>query len=278
MQDGELLGRIGRSPLGAILGTLAPFLAEQSLTLPDPSLPDALYFAALAAIIRSQPIKVLAYLPPFVTAGPQAQARRPLPGGITPRQPLDPARYALRKGQGAWGLIFAGEPAAFADRAGMDSVEYLLKHPSDMIHSLALLARVRGEAPVQQRSAALDDRDTTRNYLREMSRLRKVIESEEASDEEKRVAGEELAQFESALPEIHHRTMDEAAKAAKTFRQAIRRICSWLAQARDQQGRPDPVLAALAAHLQKYLLGPSQPGSVPAGHLVYQPPAGVRWD
>jgi uncharacterized protein YicC (UPF0701 family) len=110
-----------------------------------------------------------------------------------------------------------------------------------------------------------------------MSRLRKVMESEDASGREKEVAEEELAQFESALPDIHHRTMDEASKTAKTVRQAIRRVCSSLAQARDKQHRPYPVLTAFAAHLQKHLLGPSQPGSAPAGHLVYEPPAGVIW-
>jgi hypothetical protein len=50
-----------------------------------------------------------------------------------------------------------------------------------------------------------------------------------------------------------------------------------LAEAQDDQHRPHPVLTAFAAHLQKHLLGPSQPGSVPAGHLVYEPPEGVIW-
>jgi hypothetical protein len=193
LQDGELLGRIGRSPLGAVLATLAPFLAEQGIALPDASLPDILYFAALAATIRSQPIKVLAYLPPFLAARSLAQAKKTLAGGITPPGPLAQCCYALRNGQGAWGLTYGGEQAVFGDRAGMEFADYLLKHPGEVIHSLALLARVQGEAPVQQRCAVLDDRDATRDYLREMSRLRKVMESEDASGREKEVAEEELA-------------------------------------------------------------------------------------
>ncbi len=115
-------------------------------------------------------------------------------------------RYALQKGQGAWALTYDGEPAVFVDRAGMDFVYYLLKHPGEPIHSLELLARVKGEAPVQQRSAALDDADATRAYLREMSRLRELIESEDASDPEKEVAEEELAQLEASRrhPPPHH--------------------------------------------------------------------------
>ncbi len=79
------------------------------------------------------------------------------------------------------------------------------------------------------------------------------------------------------LAGTHHRTIDEAFKTAKSVRQAIRRVCLSLAEAQDEQHRPHPVLIAFAAHLQKHLLGPSQPGSVPPGHLVYEPPEGVIW-
>jgi DNA-directed RNA polymerase subunit L len=189
----------------------------------------------------------------------------------------DHRRYALEKGQGAWALTYDGAPAAFIDRAGVDFVSYYLKHPREPIHSLDLLARVQGEAPVQQRSAALDDAEVTKHHLREMSRRRAAIASDDTSDQEKEVAEEELAQLEAALPDIHHRTNDEAFKTTKSVRQAIRRVCLSLAEAVDEQHRPHPVLTAFAAHLQKHLLGPSQPGLVPAGHLVYEPPEDVIW-
>jgi hypothetical protein len=110
-----------------------------------------------------------------------------------------------------------------------------------------------------------------------MSRLRAAIESDDTSDQDRKVAEENLAQLEAFLPEIQHRTNDEAFKKAKSVRQAIRRVCLTLAEAQDEQHRPHPVLTAFAAHLQKHLLVPSQPGSVPAGHLVYEPPEGVIW-
>ena len=81
LADAELLGRIGRGPLAIILDMLAPFLARQNISLPDPILPDTLYFAKLAAVLRSQPIKVMAYLPPFLVSGSHAQAQEPLPAG-----------------------------------------------------------------------------------------------------------------------------------------------------------------------------------------------------
>jgi len=87
LQDAELLGRIGRNPLAAILDLLAPVLAEQGIALPDPHLPDTRYFAELAAMLRSQPVKVTVYLPPFLGAGSPAQdqePQEPLPVGATP--------------------------------------------------------------------------------------------------------------------------------------------------------------------------------------------------
>jgi hypothetical protein len=195
-----------------------------------------------------------------------------------PAQRPDQPRYALQKGQGAWGLTYDGEHASFFDRAGMDFVDYLLKHPGPSIHSLELLARVQGLDPVEQRSAALDDANATRQYLREMDKCRAVLESDDASGQEKEIAEEELAQLEVSVSCVHHRTIDGASKAARSVRQAIRRVCSSLAEARDEQHRPHPVLTAFAAHLQKHLLDPSQPGSAPPGHLVYEPPEGVVWE
>jgi prophage DNA circulation protein len=159
----------------------------------------------------------------------------------------------------------------------MDFVNYYLKHPSEPIHSLELLARVQGEAPVQQRSAALDDAEVTRKLLRELERLRAVMESYEASPAERQEAEEKLGEMEQSAADIHHRTIDGAVKASRSVRQAIRRVCLSLAKAQDEQHRPHPVLTAFAAHLQKHLLGPSQPGLVPAGCLVYEPPEGVIW-
>ena len=85
--DAEILRGIGRTRLGPLCDLLAPFLAEQELALPDSNLPDALYFAELAAMLRSQPIKNTVYFPPFLAAGPQAQARDPPLARVTPPPP-----------------------------------------------------------------------------------------------------------------------------------------------------------------------------------------------
>ena len=92
------------------------------------------------------------------------------------------------------------------------------------------------------------------------------------------MASEELAQLEQSESYIYHRTFDKASRAAKSVRQAIRRVIDSLERARDKQGRPHRVLNAFANHLKQYLLGPSQPGSAPTGHLVYEPSPGVIWE
>ena len=68
-----------------------------------------------------------------------------------------------------------------------------------------------------------------RKHLRGMSRLRATIDSDDTSDQERKAAEEELAKLDAFLPDIHHRTIDEAFKNAKSVRQAIRRVCSSLA-------------------------------------------------
>ncbi len=173
-------------------------------------------------------------------------------------------RFALQGGQGAWGLTYDWQQVAFFGRAGMAAVDYLLKHPRNSIHPLALIARLQGEAPLQQRAAALDDADATKAHLHELERLRAIIESDEASAAERQEAEEELDQAERSGATIHQRTVDGALKAARSVRQAIRRVCSSLAKAKDERGRPHSVLTAFATHLQKHLLEPSQPGLVPA--------------
>ena len=194
------------------------------------------------------------------------------PASLTPA-----SRFVLRRCGDVWQVVLEGEPDFFGHTAGMTFIDHYLKHPREPVHPVVLLARVQGQEPVQQRSLALDDQETTRSYLREMDRLRAVIESDEASAGQRQVAEEQLAQFEQADGYIFHRTFDQAARAGKTVRQAINRSIHLLETARDASGHPHPVLERFAAHLRKHLLKPPLGGSAPLGHLVYEPPEGVRW-
>ena len=170
-----------------------------------------------------------------------------------------------------------GDQGFFGHTTGMTFIDHHLKHPGKAIHPVVLLARLQGQEPVQQRSVALDDQDATDEYLRQMDDLRAVIQDEKTPPGKRKVAEEELAQLEQADDYIYHRTFDKAARTAKSIRQAMNRSISLLDEARDELGRPHPVLVRFAAHLEKYLLGASLAKDVPTGRLVYEPPAGVRW-
>jgi uncharacterized protein (UPF0147 family) len=159
----------------------------------------------------------------------------------------------------------------------MTFIDHHLKHPGEAIHPVVLLARLQGQEPVQQRSAALDDQDATDEYLRQMDGLRAVIDDEKAPPDKRKVAEEELAQLEQADDYIYHRTFDKAARTAKSVRQAMNRSISLLDEARDELDRPHPVLLRFSAHLKKYFPGASLAKDVPTGRLVYEPPTGVRW-
>ena len=122
--------------------------------------------------------------PPFEMPAAEFAALRHLMETFTghPAGPSRSTRFALQRGPRVWQLTYAGETASFPHKRGMVFVAYLLKYPRQPIHPLELLARVQGQDPVQQRSAALDDAEATRAYLREMERLRALIESDETSD------------------------------------------------------------------------------------------------
>jgi len=199
------------------------------------------------------------------------------PGVFPPGVVAGSDAFALRRSEGVWQVLFEREQDFFGHTTGMTFIEHYLKHPGEPIHPVALLARLQGEEPVQQRSTALDDQDATDDYLRQMDRLRAAIKDEKTSPGKRKVAEEDLAQLEQADDYIYYRTFDKAARAAKSVRQAMNRSISLLEEARDALGRPHPVLVRFAAHVKKYLLGASLAKGVPTGCLVYEPPAGVRW-
>ena len=122
LHDGEILGRVGRHAVVAILELLAPVLAEQGIPLPNPGLPDSLYFAELAALFRSQPAILTVHLAPFASASSPGQALKPVAANATLLRPADQPRYALhrrgkfRKKGDLWEVVFnGGEPFYLED-------------------------------------------------------------------------------------------------------------------------------------------------------------------
>jgi len=208
---------------------------------------------------------------------PETTLRAPPTGEDVQAPATDGRRFVLRRSGEVWQVVLEGEPDFFGHSTGMTFIDHYLKHPWEPIHPVVLLARLQGQEPAQQRALALDDQETRLGYLREMARLRAVIESEETSPGDRNMAEETLAQLEQGREYICHHTFDNAARAAKTVRQAIVRSVRLLETARDESDRLHPVLQRFAAHLREYLLEPSQRGSAPVGALIYEPPVDVHW-
>src|ERR1035441_6037365 len=237
LDDGRLLGRIGRSPLAAILDLLAPVLAQQGITLPDPSLPDTLYFAKLAAILRAQPMKLMAYLPPFLVAGSQAPARES-PALRTPlaQSPQEP-RYALRRDGDLWYLTIDGHQAVLRHEQGICYVAESLSHPGERLKKLNLAAKysspksrgsngievydpVTGKCAAPSSTEALhelslaDDENEVRTACRERAReLKETIDDPSETETAKEEARQELEEIAAHLSKDSRQLRGPAAAA-----------------------------------------------------------------
>lgn len=310
MHDRELLGRIGRSPLGAIVGILAPFLAEQNLTLPDPSLPDTLYFAELAVIFRSQPIKVLAYLPPFLAAAPQAQAQKPLPAGTPPHQPTNQPRYALRRDGNLWYLTLDGQSAVLNHEQGICYVAETFSHPREPLKKLNLAAKysspkakARGSIEVydpatgkydtpasteavHEASLARDDQQAREASKARARELKDTLDDPTETERAKAEAREELEQISIHLSKDTRLHRDSTKAAADAIRSAIKKLLRNLSGPGGSADSPHSVRREFADHIQRHLIIPSGRYAAPAarkargdltGCLLYEPPAGVLW-
>jgi hypothetical protein len=310
LHDGELLGRIGRSPLGAIVDILAPFLAEQGITLPDPSLPDTGYFAALAATFRSQPVKVLAYLPPFPTAGPRTQTRKPPPARVTAPQPSDQPPYALRRDGRLWHVRLDGKPAVLRHEQGLCYVAHLFASPGERVKNLLLatkyarLSRTRagiteawddrkgetvclGKQPVVQAAVSAADEEEARQRLHKMAQeLNETINDRSMPETEKAHARQELDDIANYLSKDSRPSRDEHKQAADSVRTAIKHLLRTLLSRGEWGTSEEQVRREFAKHIAEHVGTPSRRYAAPkarkargdlTGCLLYEPPLGISW-
>jgi hypothetical protein len=310
LEDAELLGRIGRKPLAGILDLLAPFLARQNLALPDPSLPDHCYFAQLAAMVRTQPIKVAVYLPPFLAAGAEAQAPKPAAAGTPmPRRRNQPP-YALHHDGALWHLTFDGHPAVLRHEQGICYVAHLFASPGERVKNLFLATRCaplsrnkaaiteawddrKGEAVplarqpiVQAAVTAEDEKEARRRLLKLAQELREAIKDPTTPETEKVQARQDLEDIASSLRKDSRPSRDECKKAADSVRGAIKHLLRTLLQRGGRDASEEQARRELARHIEQHLVTPSRryaaPGAGEArgeltGCLLYEPPAGVSW-
>jgi len=113
-----------------------------------------------------------------------------------------------------------------------------------------------------------------------------VARDESAPDRKRAAARRDIEAIVKHLRSQPRRPTDEAQRAVRAVRMAIKRFHVNLAAAATERGRPDRVLAAFAKHLERHLLIPSGRYSGAraraargelAGCFVYERPEGLEW-
>jgi hypothetical protein len=196
-----------------------------------------------------------------------------------------PKSFSLRRDLGIWELSQGSRRAILKHELGLDYVAYLLDHPDQEIHGLALGLKVRavrnGEPMesaevIQERALALDDIDAARRLYRKQRELEGIIDDELTVEA---VRDEAYAQLKDILAyQKKHiaRTSSQADKASHAVGTAINRLYTKLARACDHSGQPHTLLRDFALTIKRHILEPSGRGKdggsrrkASGGHFIY---------
>lgn len=263
------------------------------------AVPNAGIFDLESTIEVRQDGTLRAITPPeqlFAKFSPEADRPSPHSAFCTPK-------YALRKGLGVWHLIFDYQEADIRHEKGMFYVAWLLYHPDETpIHALDLMAKVPeiyrqqlglptltdpttgkvapllSGARLQERSLALDDRESMHRLYKKQKELEAILDSNDATEPEKAEALRELEDLYQFQRQHSRATVDSAKRAVWAVRNSIRRLQKALQAAVDANGNPHQAIHRFAEHLKSTIIIPSSL-QAPAhpGNFIYLPTQGVLW-
>jgi hypothetical protein len=215
-------------------------------------------------------------------------------------------RYGLRRRGKVWQLVFDGEAAQFKHEKGAGYVARLLAERGPF-HAVELAVPSGGEGAtakswpekaaslsevlehggrVQERSAALDEREAVKRLIQERWRLEAVAMDESASKAAREAARADREAIDAYLGAQPQRPSDNTQKTVRAVRMGIKRFCHNLLEARDERGKPDVVLKAFGEHLWWRIFVPSARYSDArgrearkglAGCFLYERPKNVKW-
>src|SRR5947208_8713669 len=168
------------------------------------------------------------------------------------KSPTGNRLYSIRKHIAFWALDFEGQKAVFDHEQGAYYVAYLLLNPPDEpIHGMALEIKslayfklfltcpavteivnpstgenmiLACDAIFEQRNFALDDKYSIAPLRRKQHELEAILDNEHASEPVKAEVRRELAELYRWQKKSPSRIMDEAQKAVRAVREAIRRF------------------------------------------------------
>jgi hypothetical protein len=220
-------------------------------------------------------------------------------------------KFALRKNLGVWHLIFDGQEAFIRHERGLLYIHWLLYHPDQTpIHAIDLMAKipeiyrqqlglpaltdpVTGKtvtldsgARLQERSLALDDRQSMRALFKKQKELEALLDSDDASEPEKAEALRELEQLYDWQRHHAAHSKDAAHKLAQSVRKAVIRLQRHLQTGAAPATASNQPLIEFAHHIRKqiqYGQGPraGTPNTAspthPPAHFTYETLPVVTW-
>ena len=302
LHNAEILGRVGRRAVVAILDLLAPVLAEQGIPLPNPGLPDSLYFAELSALFRSQPAILTVHLAPFASASSPGQSRKPVAA--------DQPQYALHRRGELWHLTLNGCPAILKHEQGLCYVAEVFTHPGEPLKKLNLAAKfsspkAKGRGgievydpatgrydvpastePVHEAPLAADENEARKAYQERGRELKEIIDDPTETEAAKEAATEELQKIIDHLRKDSRQVRDATKVAGDNVRNAIDRLLHTLNSAEGPAPSELAVRRQFAEYIQRYVINPTRRYAAPrarkargdlTGCQLYEPPDGISW-
>jgi hypothetical protein len=195
--------------------------------------------------------------------------------------------FRLEKHQAFWFLIRGNETAVLKHEVGLDYVAYLMAHPDQEIHGLALAFKVRaaraGQNPdavdvVQERALALDDAEASRQLYLKQLKLEAIVDDESTPDPVKEEVQRELLEIYEFQKRNVLRTNTAAQKASDAVGKAIKRLHSRLTSGTAVTDSSARLVRSFATFILVHILVPSgrclAGGHRPegsGGYFIYKP-------
>jgi hypothetical protein len=175
-------------------------------------------------------------------------------------------QFCLRQDLGFWVLSHGNDQAIIKHEIGLSYVSYLMDHPNEPIHGLALALKIRalrnGQPAdsaelIQERALALDDAEAARRLFHKQLELERLLDDEYLPEPDKHEILCQLEAIYTYQKKNLSRTSTIAQKASDAVGKAIKRLHSRLAKATNANGTSNPILRALANHIRQHILSPS---------------------
>jgi len=188
--------------------------------------------------------------------------------------------FRLRQDLGFWVLSCGSQTSILKHEIGLSYIAYLMDHPNEPIHGLALALKIRalrnGQPAdsaelIQERALALDDAEAARRLFRKQLELERLLDDEYQIEPVKEEASRQLEAIYAYQKKNVSRTNNIAQRASHSVGTAIKRLHGHLSKANNADGSPNQILRTFAYRIRQHILIPS---GRTGGHGGFRPNCG----